>query len=83
MCLGITPGACWQQTPGLRQERTMKYNLNRFKTTGTQRGTDAVEAPAPHQIGTLAGASARATAANHARTASTKPNDGGGQHVRV
>jgi len=59
-------------------------NLSRLKTVGANCGTDAVAAPAPLQIGTLTGASALVTAtANHARTASTKPNDGGGQRVQV
>jgi len=89
--LGVTCGlpgykigldACLQQTPSVART-SMNYNGTSRLKVGAIRGTDAVEAPAPSQLGTLAGASASETAANHARTASTKPNDGGGQHVRV
>jgi len=86
MCLGITPDACCQQTPGLRQKRTMKYNLNRFKSTGaTAAQTPSMSASAPIQIGTLVGAGTLSvtTANQSTRTVDDPRVQGGGQHVHV
>jgi hypothetical protein len=78
------PGPPIQREPGAWSVvRTMYNNLSRLKTVGTIRGTDAVEAPAPHSLAGCPGASAGQTAANHARTASRSPTSGGGQRVPV
>jgi len=58
------------------------HDLDRFKTPGMNRGIDAVAAPTPDQLGTLVGASALVTAANHTRTgAPQRVYAGGGQRV--
>jgi len=80
-----TPDVCCQQTPGLGQNRTMKYNVNPVKTTGaTAAQTPSASASAPHQIGTLVGADPLSvTTANQSAPTVETTKQGGGQHAPV
>jgi len=73
------PGACPQQTPRLwPQERMHTNEAHRVKTPGVTAVQTSSDAPAPSQIGTLAGASALPTTTNQ----STR-QAGGGRCVSV